>query len=73
MATKKKTGSKKTATPKKKTAAKKKTTSASKKTDLITQLARAEKQLMVSRTQVAGLRRTISAKPGSAYTITDPH
>ena len=72
MATKKKTGSKKAATPKKKTTAKKKTTITGKKTDLIKQLARAEKQLMVNRTKVAGLRRKISAKTVSDYTFKDP-
>lgn len=72
MATKKKTGFKKTAAPKKKTTAKKKTTITGKKTDLIKQLARAEKQLMVNRTIVAGLRRKISAKTVSDYTFKDP-
>ncbi len=72
MATKKKTGFKKTAAPKKKTTAKKKTTITGKKTDLIKQLARAEKQLMVNRTKVAGLRRKISAKTVSDYTFKDP-
>ena len=67
MATKKKT-----ATPKKKATVKKKATGASKKTDLIKQLARAEKQLMVSRAKVAGLRRKVSSKTVSDYTLKDP-
>jgi len=72
MATKKKTGPKKTATPKKKSTAKKKATGAGKKTDLIKQLARAEKQLTVSRAKVAGLRRKASARTVSDYTLKDP-
>jgi len=79
MMTKKKTGPKKAASTKKKsvtskkqTAAKKKTTSAGKKEDLIKQLARAEKQLVLSRAKVAELRRKASAKTISDYTLKDP-